>query len=154
MLLLASTETILGHQRWRIPSQPSPRWWVSWHLSSPTRPYPTPGGGGGYPAQGFPQQQQGYPQPGYPAQPGYPPQPGYPAAQLGDICSSSFASLFFLQATLHKLVPTHQVSLDTQHQGEDPLDTRPSRDSCKPHWITCGSWAVAFLNSWKIIRTL
>merc|ERR1719462_992852 len=40
------------------------------------------GGGGGYPAQGFPQQQQGNPpQPGYPPQAGaYPPgQPGYPA---------------------------------------------------------------------------
>merc|ERR1712130_957950 len=37
-----------------------------------------PQGGGGYPGQGFPQQQQGYPQPGYQPQPGYPAQPGFP----------------------------------------------------------------------------
>merc|ERR1712130_466540 len=42
-----------------------------------------PQGGGGYPGQGFPQQQQGYPrQPGYPpapgaGYPGYPPQQGF-----------------------------------------------------------------------------
>lgn len=37
-----------------------------------------PQGGGGFPGQGFPQQQQGYPQPGYQPQPGFPAQQGYP----------------------------------------------------------------------------